>query len=177
MSPKIVLIAFAAAIAVVAALVVVRGSRPNPPPSIASEAPATNAAVEVAPIDLAPAVVVTNVVATTPDQDKAMEQDRALEDMKDALLEGSSNPAKVESVRLYLQSADPELRKTAVETMMHLSDRAGIPALKEALAKVEDPREKVAIMDAIDYLETPEDPLAKSLDEPVTNTISTGAAK
>jgi hypothetical protein len=39
---------------------------------------------------------------------------------------------------------------------MHLNDREAIPKLNEALAKTEDPREKVEIMDAIEYLQTPD---------------------
>lgn len=181
MSPKTVLIAFGSVVLVIAALVVLRGMRPPGPATAVPETLSnTNEVVEVAPVQRTPGAVITNVVASTPEQDKEAARQSADEEMKDALLEGSANPAKVEAVRNYLQSTDAEVRKTAVQTMMHLTDREGIPALKAALEKVQDPREKVAIMDAIEYLETPEDPMVKTLDEAITNTpapISTGAAK
>jgi hypothetical protein len=96
---------------------------------------------------------VTNVVATTPDEDRDAAIDKELDVLKEALLNGESDPASVETVRARFTHPESEVRKAAFETAMHLNDRGSIPKLKEALAKVQDPREKVMIMDAIEYLQ------------------------
>jgi hypothetical protein len=100
--------------------------------------------------------IVTNVVATTPAEDHQAAIDGDLEKIKNALLEGASNPASLVTVRERLLSPEASVRKAAVETIMHLNDREAIPQLKEALSRVEDTREKVAIMDAIEYLQIPD---------------------
>jgi len=99
---------------------------------------------------------ITNIVATTPEQDRQAAIEKDMDTLKEALLDGGSDPKLVDAVREKLLHPDSEVRKTAVQTVMYLDDRASIPTLQQALAQVEDPREKVSIMDAIEYLQTPE---------------------
>lgn len=106
--------------------------------------------------DSQPRPSVTNVVATTPVEDHQASIDNDLDQIKTALLEGSSSPNLMAAVRERLLSPEAAVRKAAVEAAMHLNDREAIPKLKEALGQVEDTREKVAIMDAIEYLQIPE---------------------
>lgn len=121
-----------------------------------------------------PSLVLTNIVATTPEEDRraAIEKDMNL--LNDALLDGGSDPKLVGAVREELFHSDAEVRKTALETIMHLSDREAIPKLNEALAKAEDPREKVAIMDAIEYLQTPDGDPQFTTAPPMTEPAPTG---
>ncbi len=121
-----------------------------------------------------PSLVVTNIVATTPEEDRraAIEKDMNL--LNEALLDGGSDPKLVGAVREELFHPDAEVRKTAVETLMHLSDREAIPKLQEALAKTEDAREKVAIMDAIEYLQTPDGDSQLSTAPSMTEPAPTG---
>ena len=121
-----------------------------------------------------PSLVLTNIVATTPEEDRraAIEKDMNL--LNEALLDGGSDPKLVGAVREELFHSDAEVRKTAVETIMHLSDREAIPKLNEALAKTEDPREKVAIMDAIEYLQTPDGDPQFTTAPPMTEPAPTG---
>jgi hypothetical protein len=99
---------------------------------------------------------VTQVVATTPEQDRQAAIEKVLDKINEALLDGGSDPKLVAGVREQLLHPDPEVRKAATETVMELNDRGAIPKLKEALDRVEDAREKVAILDAIEYLQTPD---------------------
>ena len=158
MRPKFVLILLGAALALVVGVAVFNSSRATPHANPDTGMTPGGDGTETTGRALVPASPGTNVVATTPEQDKEAARSQVLEQIKEALLEGADNPAKAEEVRVHLKSDDAEIRKSAVETLMHLNDRGAIPALKEALDRVQDPREKVAIMDAIDYLETPEDP-------------------
>jgi hypothetical protein len=153
MRPKLVLILLGAALALVVGVAVFKSSRPAPD-ATAAVTPA-GPGTEVVPVAGKPDA---KVVATTPEQDEEAAREKVLDEIKETLLEGIDDPAKAEQLRAHLKSEDAEVRKNAVETLMHLNDRGAIPALKEALDRVQDPREKVAIMDAIDYLETPEDP-------------------
>jgi len=100
--------------------------------------------------------VTTNIVATTPEQDHQAAIEKDMDKLNEALIDGGSDPKLVQAVRDRLLHSDAEVRKAAAETIMHLNDREAIPALKEALAKIEDPREKVVMMDAIEYLQTPD---------------------
>ena len=54
-----------------------------------------------------------------------------------------------------LRAERPEIRKAALEAAIQLGNRDAIPILKELAAKTEDAREKVEILDAIEFLELP----------------------
>jgi hypothetical protein len=103
-----------------------------------------------------PGSIATSIVATTPEQDHQAAIEKDMDKLNEALLDGGSDPKLMAAVRERLFHPDAEVRKTAVSTLMHLNDREAIPKLNEALAKTEDPREKVEIMDAIEYLQTPD---------------------
>lgn len=177
MSPKTVFIVFGVVIGLVVALVVVRtaSNRSEVPPVQPIQEGAAQVEQTPSGVNLSP-MVVTNVVATTPDQDKEMAREQSIDELKDALLDDPGNQATLDKVRLHLRSEDADVRKMAVVTLMHLNDAAAIPALKEALERVQDPREKVAIMDAIDYLETPEDPMVTGSLPTLTNSADLPSA-
>lgn len=158
MRPKFVLILLGAALALVVGIAVFSSSRRSSGANSAAGTGAGTEAVAIPGKTDGAVVPDAKVVATTPEQDEETAREIVLNQIKEALLEGTDNPAKAEEVRAHLKSNDAEIRKSAVETLMHLNDRGAIPALREAVDRVQDPREKVAIMDAIDYLETPEDP-------------------
>lgn len=54
-----------------------------------------------------------------------------------------------------LKDQKPEIRKAALEATIQFGSRDAIPILKELAAKTEDAREKVEILDAIEFLELP----------------------
>lgn len=69
----------------------------------------------------------------------AMNDDTA---SRDAILSEFKNPEK-------------NIRQAALEAAIQFGDRSVVPYLREAAAQTEDPREKVAILDAIDYINLP----------------------
>jgi len=169
MRPKIVLVIMLTAVLALGLLVVLRVGLTKRISGQGAMAGSVNEASETAAVPgifttnaesgttgTQPRPLVTNIVATTPDEDRLEAAAAAMERLKLALLDDGANPQVVEEVREQLLHSDVEVRKAAVETLIHLHDRGAIPKLKEALAKVEDPREKVGIMDAIEYLEIPE---------------------
>jgi HEAT repeats len=119
--------------------------------------------------------VVASIVATTPEQDHQAAIEKDMNKLNEALIDGGSDPKLVQAVRERLLHPDAEVRKTAAETIMHLNDREAIPALKEALAKIEDPREKVVMMDAIEYLQTPDGDPQFTTDTPPAGEPPAGA--
>ena len=54
-----------------------------------------------------------------------------------------------------LKDPQVEVRQTALEASIQFGSRDAIPFLKEAAANTEDAREKVKILDAIEFLELP----------------------
>lgn len=158
MRPKMMLGIMLVAVVALGMLVVLKGilsNRAEAPKDAATAIDSTQPeVVKKSDSQLKPPV--TNVVATTPDEDHQAGIDSDLDQIKTALLEGSSNPNSLAAVRERLLSPAAAVRKAAVEAAMHLNDREAIPQLKEALGRVEDTREKVAIMDAIEYLQIPE---------------------
>jgi HEAT repeat protein len=55
-----------------------------------------------------------------------------------------------------LTDAEPAVRSAALQAVLSLNETNAIPRLEEAEQNVENPREKVAIMDAIAYLKLPD---------------------
>ena len=127
-------------------------STPPGPGAVAVETVASNQSRP--PVAQAPPV--TQVVATTPDQDRQAAIEKELDKINDALLDHGADPKLVEGVREQLLNPEPEVRKAATETVRQLDDRGAIPKLKEALQSVEDVHEKAAILDAIEYLQIPD---------------------
>jgi hypothetical protein len=119
--------------------------------------------------------VPTSIVATTPEEDHRAAIEKDMDKLNEALIDGGSDPKLVEAVRQRLLHPDADVRKAAVEIIMHLNDRAAIPNLNAALAQVQDPREKVVIMDAIEYLQTPDGDLQFTTDTPPPGPLATGA--
>jgi HEAT repeat protein len=67
----------------------------------------------------------------------------------------SSDPSALPAILSALNNQDPEIRQTALSAVMQVGNKDALPALKNQLAWAEDPREKVAIQDAIDFLQLP----------------------
>lgn len=182
MRPRVVLMIMVVAVGITALFVVVKGlvtrdgvsdspeaagngvstsSNANsqvPPntPSVTTtkRGPVTNGATSVVIVtNRAP---VTSVVASTPDEDRKAAVANELEQITLATIDGASDNRAVAYVQDRLLHNEPEVRKAAVIAAVQMNNRAFIPRLQEALARVEDPHEKVKILDAIDYLKLPQ---------------------
>jgi hypothetical protein len=156
MRPKVVIVVLCLSIGVLALLGVLHGrlsshqggsvetsvpTNLNPPVAIVAE-PQTNP-------------VLTSIVASTHEEDRVAQKQKDLDSISDALLAGDGDPRSLIALENGLENPDAEVRVAAREAAMHLGDTNIIPYLNGALQNLQDPREKVAIMDAIAYLQTP----------------------
>ena len=120
---------------------------------------------EVSPIQPEVKLAVTNVIATTTDEDRAAQKQKDLDAISDALVSGNNDPAgAIQTIASRLENSDDEVRTAAREAAVHVGDTNIIPYLTSALDHLKNPREKVAIMDAIAYLQLP-----SASDNSVTN--------
>ena len=65
------------------------------------------------------------------------------------------DPASLETILSELNNRDPSIREAAVQAAVQFGSRDAIPWLQEAAAKTEDPEEKCAILEAIEFLKLP----------------------
>ena len=70
-------------------------------------------------------------------------------------LASQDDPVSLEMILSELTNRDPEIRKAALDAVLQIRSREAIPRLMEAAEQTEDPREKVAIADAIEFLKLP----------------------
>lgn len=61
----------------------------------------------------------------------------------------------VTAIAPYLDSADVEIRSLALDGLVRAGDSSGAKVLRTAAAKLKDPREAAAWLDAADFLELP----------------------
>lgn len=109
---------------------------------------------EVSPIQPEVKLAVTNVIATTTDEDHAAQKEKDLEAISAVLVSGD-DAGGLFAIASRLENEDAEVREAAREAAVHLGDTNIISYLNSALEHLKDPREKVAIMDAITYLQLP----------------------
>ena len=84
----------------------------------------------------------------------AKEQERIGELMNE--VDGSNNPVIIAALIEKVENPEAEVRKAALTALEQISDTNSITALQQAADQVTDPRAKVAILDAIDYINLPD---------------------
>ncbi len=67
----------------------------------------------------------------------------------------SRDPSALPAILSELNNQDVEIRQAALSAVVQVGNKDAIPALQNQIAWAEDPREKVAIQDAIDFLRLP----------------------
>jgi HEAT repeat protein len=155
MRPKIVILILIAAIGVVALAAVLKGVMGHAPeevkvpePPAAEAARPTTASIQAGPGSTNSAAIVEQLRAT--------ELDKELDQIRELQAGGADSPTVVPLLLTKVTHREPEVRKAARDALVQLGDTNAIPGLEEALAHVEDPRDKVAMMEAIDYLKLPD---------------------
>jgi hypothetical protein len=106
--------------------------------------------------------------------EKALDQVRQLKDEAD----GTNNPIIIAALLEKMNDPEIEVRKGVVEAFRELNDTNAVPGLLKVVDNLKDPREKVAVLDAIDYIKAP-DILAGVNPDDYTNkwVVSTNMAK
>ena len=116
----------------------------------------------------------TSNIAMTANEQTAFQKQKDLDAVNDALLSSDGDPRAMLEVASRLENSDAEVRTAARESAVHLGDTNIIPYLNSALNNLKDPREKVAIMDAIAYLQIPS--AAETARDPALESILTNSA-
>jgi hypothetical protein len=86
--------------------------------------------------------------------------------------DGTNNPIIISALLDKISNPEADVRKAAVEALRELNDTNAISGLEKVVDNLKDPREKVAVLDAIDYLKMP----SVMADVPATD-YSTNAAR
>ena len=164
MRPKLVLTVFLLGMAILSVALLFWMLKPVGDSQSAPEpAPAVAEAVVQPPTNPQPAQV-TSLVALTPEEEVEERVQKGLAEIRNALLAGTDDPNGLFKVLDKITSPDADVRKAAIEAVRHLDNRAALPRLKEALPHLEDPEDRVAVLETIKYIEIPD-----STEEPVTN--------
>jgi hypothetical protein len=117
----------------------------------------------------------TNIIATTTDEDRAAQKEKDLDALSDALVTGINDPGAVYAIASRLENVDQEVRTAAREAAVHLGDTNIIPYLNTAVEHLKDAREKVAILDAIAYLQMPSDTMTNGAEAQLLDVNALGA--
>jgi len=116
----------------------------------------------------------TSNIAMTANEQTAFQKQKDLDAVNDALLSSDGDPRAMLEVASRLENSDAEVRTAAREAAVHLGDTNIIPYLNSALNNLKDQREKVALMDAIAYLQIPS--AAETARDPALESILTNSA-
>lgn len=96
--------------------------------------------------------------------DKQIDEIHALQGQAD----GSNNPVIITALLEKFSNAEAEVRKGALSALRDLNDTNAVPGLQKVADSLKDPREKVAVLDTIDYLKLPS--ILPTRSEDTTNT-------
>ena len=81
---------------------------------------------------------------------------KELDQVRELQAGGAGNPATTALLLGKVTHRESEVRKAAVEALVQLGDTNAVPGLEEAVGQLQDSRDKVALLDAIDYLKLSE---------------------
>jgi HEAT repeats len=90
--------------------------------------------------------------ASTEDAHQAYVEKRTGELMDIAMTDDRTN---LDTILSELSNRDPEIRKAALDATIQFGSRDAIPNLTDAISQTDDPNEKAALADAIEFLKLP----------------------
>ena len=125
-----------------------------PPATVASQ-DSKSASTNVPPANLQP--VPGNPVVVSEEMRQALvETDLArIRELREEA-DGVNNGVIIAALLQKMDSPEPEVRKAVVLALKQMNDTNAIPGLQKAMGNLKDPREKVAVLDAIDYIKAPD---------------------
>jgi hypothetical protein len=167
MRPKTVLVTLALALGIVVAAIAFKANVTKKPADDGKSVADNGVPTATAPTNKAQAVA-----NLSPEAAKA-EVQKQLDEINELIADGPNNPAAASLLCDKLaHQPDAEVRAKALEGVVALNDTNAISRLEEAAQILEDPREKVAVMNAIEYLKLPD----STPDTPPTNGLSAAEA-
>ncbi len=156
MRPKIVVLVLIVSIGVVALAAVLKGVLGGRAPEDA-KAPEPSSAEPSAPTATSPQVSANSSnSAAILEQLRAAEIAKELDQIRQLQADGAVNPLATSLLVAKVTHKEQEVRKAAKDALVQLGDTNAIPGLEQAVGLIEDPREKLALMEAIDYLKLPD---------------------
>jgi len=105
-----------------------------------------------------PAATATgNAVAVSPELHEAIvdKEVSQIQELKGEV-DGTNNPIIINALLDKFQSPEHEVRAAALQALRELNDTNAVPGLENVVKNINDPREKVAVLDAIDYIKMPD---------------------
>jgi hypothetical protein len=132
-------------------------SEPRPAASSTTQPGNSLATEKIQPIPQAAAVppkIGTQPAAqpATEEAHQAYVEKRSSELMDMAMTDDRTN---LDSILAEISNRDPEIRKAALEATIQYGSRDAIPKLTDAISQTDDPNEKAALADAIEFLKLP----------------------
>jgi hypothetical protein len=164
MRPKVVILILGIAAGLVAVLVLLKGviggrsSHDTPVAAIAEPTnqapPAATNVQDVQDVQVNPNSSNTAAIA---EQLRAAEVEKEVNQIQDLQGEadGVNNPIIITALLDKLSNPEAEVRKAALASLKQLNDTNAVPGLEKVAESTKDPREKVAVLDAIDYIKLP----------------------
>ncbi len=155
MRPKIVILILAVAVALVALAALLKGvvgggasgDAKVPEPRPEEPARSTTEIQTIHPNS-------SNTAAML-EQMRTAEVDKELDQIRELQAAGSGSQYATETLLNKTTHHEREVRKASVDALVQLNATNAIPGLEQAISLIEDPREKVAFMDAVAYLKLP----------------------
>jgi HEAT repeat protein len=107
----------------------------------------------------------------TPEEKKEAYVAKRMDELQDLGME--SDPAAVDAIISELNNPEPRIREAAVSAAVQFGSRDAIPRMENALARIDDPKEKVALQEAIEFLKLPTltEALSQTNQSPGTATV------
>jgi HEAT repeat protein len=109
--------------------------------------------------------------ASTEDAHQAYVEKRTAELMDIAMTDDRAN---LDTILSELANRDPEIRKAALDATIQFGSRDAIPKLTDAISQTDDPNEKTALADAIEFLKLPSLTEIQAQSQPVANNGAAG---
>jgi hypothetical protein len=164
MRPKVVILILAAAFGMLGLIALLKGVTGGHVGDVGGKTPAVEASVESP--TAATNVQVVQVVQVNPNSSNTaaiLEQLRAAEVEKEVgairdlqgEADGTNNPMIISALLDKLSHPEAEVRQAVLEAVKQMDDTNAVPGLEQAVESIKDPREKVAVLDTIDYLKLP----------------------
>lgn len=153
------LVIAAGLVAVLVLLKGIGGRSSNVPPVAAIGEPTNQEPPAVTTVQANPDVNSdsSNTPAMTSEEARAAQIQRDLDEIREALANGTVDPSATENILLdKVTNPEKEVRTAALEALIQLNDTNAIPRLQQAVQSLEDLHDKSAVLDAIAYLQLPE---------------------
>ena len=164
MRPKIVILTILVAFGILGLIALLKGVTGGHSGDAGGQKPAVEASVEsptAATNDQVVQVVQVNPnssnTAAITEQLRAAEVENEVNQIQDLQGEadGTNNPIIITALLDKLSHPEAEVRKAVLDALKQLNDTNAVPGLEQAVESIKDPREKVAVLDTIDYIKLP----------------------